>query len=796
MAIATGGYVMINAAKLPGTSYALDVQGATNAKGANVRLYKQNGGDAQLVTVQNYGANQVIRFPYTGMVLDVKGGTAKQGQNVMQHPWNKGKNQQWQIVATGNSRTAGGTSYPSYYVRSALNTQYELEAYGTASAVTNGTNLDVATRSTELDHEFVFVPRPILETGKSYRLLSVMDQTVCVGLSGKAGDAAVKLMGVADDNAQRWDLTDDYPACSFATHGDVTAYMVPKGYEPGSGTPVIVAKDNGDDAFWWVPEIVGSTSYNGQQYPIVTIGNKDGVGYVLDVKGAGTAVGTVLQTYARNGAKSQRFIAVPENYLLEWLAAPSQMRVAYEQGGKVSANLWGVGSVPMFVAFVGNTNAWDARYRVRYRKATAGDEVFGAWSSWRNWANGSNANQGWGAGNAASCVTVSKRDPSGTARRYTKAVPFSVTATGNDLAEVQVQVREWNHDGHGAQANMTSRIKFKPTLTVEGFTWSPEGLAIRYHANQKRNNNQLTVYRVTCQHNGATRTIYENADGYPISSCPWQGVATLPQNAMDFVPAEGDTVTAVIRWTNVDGAYLHAKQTATGAVSYDAGRGMALAPTYQAPRAANGYMLHVDASNTDADKWALYIDYGADQVGAYSKFADANGVWDVPVQFGRAFDVYLVAKKGAAWDVWHPSTFAAVVQPGLHLFNFVRADGARDWYALADNAGGPPSHQRTISRDYDAQLTNGNTLEVVHYGNARAAEVNAAGVYVPERGIPHASDTYAERLLVAGYAWYRGPKYPQRVQRVAVVQVTFDDTNPHMVGVSVSARATNNPADY
>ncbi len=166
----------------------------------------------------------------------------------------------------------------------------------------------------------------------------------------------------------------------------------------------------------------------------------------------------------------------------------------------------------------------------------------------------------------------------------------------------------------------------------------------------------------------------------------------------------------------------------------------------------------------------------------------------MPVQFGRAFDVFLVARKGDAWDVWHPATFAAVAQPGAHLFNFVEPDGAPNWYMLAGNVSGPPNHQRTLSRDYDAQTTNGNAFEVVHYGNATSADVSASGYHVPELGIPHTSDEHAQAMLNAGYAWYRGPKYPERVQRVAVTQITFDDTDPRMVGVSISARQIDYPA--
>ena len=128
-----------------------------------------------------------------------------------------------------------------------------------------------------------------------------------------------------------------------------------------------------------------------------------------------------------------------------------------------------------------------------------------------------------------------------------------------------------------------------------------------------------------------------------------------------------------------------------------------------------------------------------------------------------------------------------MAQPGAHLFNFVEPDGAPNWYMLAGNVSGPPNHQRTLSRDYDAQTTNGNAFEVVHYGNATSADVSASGYHVPELGIPHTSDEHAQAMLNAGYAWYRGPKYPERVQRVAVTQITFDATDPRMVGVSSSS---------
>lgn len=803
MAVTDGGYVMVTPAAL---SLALDVQRATSANGANVRLYSLNYSDGQLVQVTTYGAYQVIRFSMTGLVLDVQGARVAQGQNVQQHSWNKGKGQQWSIEATGNTYTVGGKTLPSYYVKSAINTGYELEAYGSSSSIASGTNLDIARHTADRDHEWLFVERPLLETSCPYKFLSAIDQNVCVGISGKAGDQQVRLAGVADDNGQLWAVADSSPDTEVGSFANSTWYLTPKGYAtPANSTPVLALKAkmvNGSfhESQRWVPTIVGTTAFNGQQVPLVTLRNMLGTNQVLDVKGAASSVGTVLQTYTDNGGKSQKFLAIPETPLDDSLPAATSLLVADSAGGRGGADIWGRGTVTAYPCWVGDANEWDMRYRVRRRKATAGDDEFGAWGAWLNCANGSNAGLAWGPSGTATCITDGAKDPAGTTRRYAKGMPFEVSATGDDLIEVQYQMRRWGGWSsrlgaytHGPQANATFRVKYQPRLAFEGATWSPDGMGLTYTSDQKRDHNEMLVYSIVCTDGDDVRhVVFEDVDGYPVTDLPWSGTAMVPQDRVAYIPDEGDAVEATVRWSNVDGAYLQERATYEGTVSYGGGRDLSVTLATEAPGAANGYMLHVSADVTDADSYSLFVDYD-DGLG-YRRFDGAGGAWDVPVLYERPYRAIATVLKGGRWAVARTEQFEAIPNPDAYIFNFVRPDGTRDWFAVKADVGAPPTYRRSFRADYDKRLTNGRNMPVVHFGYAQDTDGSVSGSYASSLGIEHAGVGYLRALLSGGYAWLRPPEDTSEFFRCAITGVDIDQTPARHAKVSVSYIIVDNPA--
>ena len=792
--IADGGYVMLCAAK---TTLAVDTQGATNNNGANVRLYTRNDSDGQLVTVQTYGNYQVIRFPLTGMVVDVSGARVAQGQNVMQHTWNQGKNQQWQIDATGSSYTVGGTSYPGYKVKTAMNTGYELEAYGSASSVAKGTNLDIARSSSDLDHVWLFVPAPILQAGRAYRLLSASDHNVAAGLSGNSGDVQVKLVGSTDSNWQRWMVTNSYPNVKVSPLSNSKLFMAPKGYAAANSVPVNVLKDSSDQSVRWYPTIVGSQTLNGQQFPLVTFRNLEGVNLVMDVKGASTAVGTNLQVYTSNGNKCQKFLAIPETALDTALPAASKLGITYGPGYKAQSAISGNGSsIKAWLSWLGTANDWELRYRTQYRDASKGQSDWGGWSAWKSIQGNATAGLGWGTGENATCIPTKERDSTGAMRNYSRALTFgTLSGDGQDAVRIQWEVRQWASrssaypvNRHGNVATATNRIVWRPTCTISSALWSTDGLRLVYSTDQLRGGNKMTISRIATTISGEEHVIHD--EDIVMEGLSASGSVTIPQDVVGYLFNEGDPITVKAKWSNADGAGGSCDYS--GTVAYDTGKTSIInAPTITPPSEANGWMLHVSATGT-VDSAELYLDYGSTRTTLTRYEDDGNLTWDVPVRYGESYDVYILAKSGSTWDKYQGATMPAVDNPYRYVCNFAN-DGEQGCFVIHGNAGSPPTFSLSYDADVDAQMTNGTTYEVVHYGFGRKASGQLSGVYVPVMETMHTSTEQLQALMAAGYAWLRDES---KCYRIAVTGYELTKTPAQWDEVSVSFRLINEPDTY
>ncbi|WP_165496224.1 RICIN domain-containing protein [Alloscardovia theropitheci] len=113
----------------------MDLAGASQARGANVRVWASNGTAAQQWRVRHVPGAEgyvVIYNAATGKVLDVSGADPRLGQNVQQWDLNWSKAQQWVAVLNSNG---------TYTFHSALNFTYVLDVSGNGTA--NGTNVQL-----------------------------------------------------------------------------------------------------------------------------------------------------------------------------------------------------------------------------------------------------------------------------------------------------------------------------------------------------------------------------------------------------------------------------------------------------------------------------------------------------------------------------------------------------------------------------------------------------------------------------------------------------------------------------
>lgn len=796
MAIANGTYIIVSAKD---TSKALDVSCNSDAKGANVQLWSKNGKSGQYVTVTGSGTKQVLRFPLTGKVVDVYQARAAATQNIIQWVGHGGDCQAWNIVATGSSVTISGTSYPTYYIETALTssvTQQHLVLALKNDATANGTNVQLLYyNSSKTARQWAFIPVPLLPKG-NYRFVSALDQSVCVAAANNNDGGKIIAAGIdLESNNQIWTVRSNVSNVNIVNYGS-RCYLNAGGSSAGSAVTQS-AKINGQNTSWLLTT-EGTMKLNGATYPLVVIrseaGHDAGSETCVDVGRDADKLGTDAKLYNYHGRSGQKFIAVPAVPLDISIAAPSAPRAAYSKGGTAYVNIWGNGKTTAYPCWISNYTQFQFRYRHRVRKATAGDDVRSSWSAWQSYD--STANDGWGTLSASNVKVTKQADPSGQMRCYSQAHTYTLSTTGNDLVEYQYQVRAISNGKRGAFATAASgKYIYRPTLTVNHISWSPSGISLEYVADQKRNNNDMVIYSITCVHGGKTKTVYDGKDvGYLLGGIKYSGWVTLPQKNLSYIPAEGDSVTVVLRYTNVDGAYKVAKQTVTKPCEYMTSSGLILQPTVEV---TSGKMLHVKTNASDVAKQSLWIDYGDDQR-YYQKYNDDDGEWYVPVLFNREYRLWLnVEKSDGTWGTYN-RLMPAIPDEYCYWFNYINTSGNQDFVRLKYNDGGAPSLVRSIAPSNDAFQTNGSQFEVVHFGKGRSETISIEGIIPNTWKFDASTDNKFDNLSLSHYAWFRGEVFGGRYNafRVAITNLDIDYSNPAYTKVSVSMRRIANPSDW
>ena len=797
MALTNGTYVIVSALN---SERAIDVYNASDAAGANIWLHSLNYTSAQLALVTGTAPKQVIRFPLTGKVIDVANKKAKNGANVIQNAGSNATSQAWNIVADGKTIIYANDdqAYPTYIIKSALNNSFVLDVVGNSAK--SGTNIQLHQMvSGRNGQRWAFIPYETLPAGY-YRFIEAHTKSCCISSKDKNDGGPVYAAGPdAADTKQLWHVMGDGTAVTSIKNVYSGHYLTALGSVTQSGVAQKRAPKSGLTSYQrWLIRVWGSTTYDGATCPVFRLNLQAGPSVCIDVTHGTNKITRDVRvvTFSSGGTIGQDFIAVPVTPISNKIPAPSDLGVAYSVGNTKWINIWGRGGgyVNAYPCWIGGYTNYQFRKRWRVRRVTAGDDEFGAWCAWRS-PSGSTANSGWGDARSHNCTPKLVKDPSGHSRRYGNVFGFKLTTTDIDKVEYQYQVRAVAKSGKilycGASATRSGKFCYQPTLTISSASFTADGLAIRYASDQKRNNNDLVIYGVKCVHGGKTYTVYNGgSSGYPINDIPYKGTAILPASKIIFIPSVGDSVSIDLRFSNVDGAYRYSKQTITTTVTKDDNQTLSFTPSYEV---TDGLMLNVNSGVSGADKYALWIDYGA-LGGGYTKYNDADGEWHIPLLFNYAYTVYVMAKKNGKWNI--KSSSRSAVTSEAYLFNFDTSSGTQDWLQVLVNANEHPVFKRSMSYDYSTHMTNGNALEVVHFGNARSEPLTIQGILPRSFNLTHSTVAKAEALVSAHYAWLRMPNTSHGAWRVAVISCDFDYSEPDYVLVNISVRRINNPADW
>lgn len=236
----TGYYTILNAS----SGKVLDVDGAGNYNGANVQQYTSNNTAAQRWMIyQNSDGTYRFVSATGGRVLDISCGSTADMANAQLYEWNGTNAQRWTLTALGEAWLPEGT--------------YQIIAENNHS---NALGIDADSIS---DHAAV-TTRTANATYSSQKWQVVY-----------AGDGYYKLINLASGRAM--DVTDE---------------------STDDGTIVQQYQDDGSDAQLWMPVV----STNG-----IMLVSKLQDGLVLDISGSSTSTYARVQVYTSNNTTAQRF---------------------------------------------------------------------------------------------------------------------------------------------------------------------------------------------------------------------------------------------------------------------------------------------------------------------------------------------------------------------------------------------------------------------------------------------------------------------------------------------------------
>lgn len=315
----------------------VDVAGGSLSDSAQVQLYGSNDTLAQYwtFTYNKSTGYYTVRSAVSGKVLDCRGGGVSNGTAVQQYAENGTTAQWWRVVVNSD----GSVSLVS--AKSGL----ALDVTGANSA--NGTKLQLYSQNGTLAQKWTLsVPMVFLRDGM-YEIHSRVDGNRLIDVSGgsKADDAKLQVWNRNGTLAQKWSV-------SVCDDGSVLIKGANSGKYLSQSDGKLMSVKEAAEGSHWIPRV---SPMGG----LVLVNAVSGA--VIDLSGANTAAGTVIQMYANNFTVAQawRFVAaslIDDGYYVV-VNQSSGNRVLDVAGGSSSAGA----RVQLYAANGTNAQKWFVR---------------------------------------------------------------------------------------------------------------------------------------------------------------------------------------------------------------------------------------------------------------------------------------------------------------------------------------------------------------------------------------------------------------------------------------------------
>lgn len=757
-----GSYMILSAAN---TGFALDSSAAQDRDGTNVQIWATSGNDAQIVRVWTAGTGQQLCFVATGKVVDVDSAKLVSGTNVQQWSRNGTIAQQWTIskVSGASSVTYGGQSYAPMKIALKASSELLLEVSGTApSNMMNGSNVVVSTdEATALDQMWIFVPVQAVPDG-TYVMHPAVDTSLAIGIAGSSQGvgAQAQIEGRNElTNAQVFlYATDD---STGQTH--ISAMHSSKRIEArtpvANGYPLYQATADTSSAQQWLLVPEGSTDYNGSVVPTYEIRSAATEGtdvYVMDVCGASTTIGTKLQTYQHNGTAAQRFYLEPTSIYSSSLSAPV-IRGIREHGttGTPIAGGFGEAVSKWDVVWDGSgSTEWQIRYRYRYRKA--GDASLGEWTAWKNAADDSTANIGWGTLNTPTTTTLAGEWE----HSYGPIVLPTLDNAPADLVEVQIETRPYVSGmqatapgastpvtvcKHGTSSALDALLSYRPTLSIDGATWSPDGLKIAYTTTSSSPSSRVAITSIT------------KSDGTDVISQPYStalayahnGTISMPTSVLTTIPEDGTAIT--ITATISTEAGLAATVSANTTLEWDASHGITVTPIYEVTD-RDTILTTIPKHDTDT---VWLVTAGGFEECTETSHTDTTRTYEILAPLCTDYYVYYLSK--ASDGSWGTNFEKGRLDDKACVWNWTDDDGTARAAILRYGEGQPMTIDNSVSTTGNSFRTSFRWYPTYTYQHTIERKLDVSGVLDDAKPEKWSTSADFEALRAVHHVVFRTP---------------------------------------
>lgn len=304
--------------------YAIDIAGANDADGTQIRLYQVNESSAQVFTLEKPkatviaelaaahasdladGAYLIRSAKSSWQTLDVTGGSKSSGANVQIYALNASSAQTWTV-----SHDLDG-----FITLTCKGSGLVLDV--SSGSAQSGTNVQQYASNGSAAQKWIAV-----KDGDSIKLISALDPSICLDIAGGNTTNGTNVQTWSDNgtSAQRWSFYDLNAQCeeldmlAQQNAGNIAdgRYILALGIGKTKVLDVSGgSKDNGGNVQSYTSNMTAAQQWDisHDEFGYLIIKNVSS-GRVLDIAGGSCSLEANVQQYSSNGSRAQRWIAVP-----------------------------------------------------------------------------------------------------------------------------------------------------------------------------------------------------------------------------------------------------------------------------------------------------------------------------------------------------------------------------------------------------------------------------------------------------------------------------------------------------